>query len=115
MESVIINGIFTLTGVVIGGIMSYITSRDEKEQNALNRQIKELQDKNNLLHKEIIKLCNQVAAYWRIEKAYSEEVAQHTKQKAKSVLEKRRDNIEQNGYERPTMTEKGTRDILEKL
>ena len=115
MEPVITNGIFTLIGVVIGGIMSYITSKDEKEKNALNRQIKDLQDKNTALHKEIRRLCDQVSAYWKIEKAYSEEIARLTDQKAKRVLEKMRDSIEENCSIRPTMTEKGTRDILEKL
>jgi cell division protein FtsB len=115
MEPAVINGIFTLTGVIIGGVLSFVTSKDEKEKNALNRQIKELQDKNTILHKEITKLCAQVSAYWNIEKAYSEELAQVTNQNSKSVLKKRRDIIERNGYVRPTMTEKETRDILEKL
>lgn len=115
MEPNVVNGIFTLAGVVIGGIISYFTTQDKKEINALNRQIKELQNTNEILKKDIVKLCNQVSSYWNIEKAYSEEVASILDKKPKYILEKRRDSIENKGYERPTMTEKGVHDILEKL
>lgn len=115
VNDVVISGLFTLLGVVVGGIVSYFISKDEKEINALHRRIGELQENNSLLRKDVIKLCGQVASYWNLEKIYSEEVARLTNKKPSNVLKKQRDIIEANGYERPSMTEKGTRDILEKL
>jgi hypothetical protein len=115
MDSTIINGIFTLLGVILGGAVSYFTSKDEKERNALNRQINELSARNASLQKDIIRLCNQVASYWHIEKAYSDEVATLTHKKSGGVLKARRDRIEKRGYERPIMTENDTREIVNKL
>ena len=86
MDSTIINGIFTLLGVILGGVVSYFTSKDEKERNALNRQINELSARNASLQKDIIRLCNQVASYWHIEKAYADEVATLTHKKAEEYL-----------------------------
>lgn len=115
MESVIINGIFTLAGVFIGGVISYLTARDKKEVAALNRQIKELQENNNIHKTQIISLCNQVSAYWNIEKAYSEEIASITQKNAKTILQKRRDSIAAKGFVRPSLTSNDVNKILEKL
>ena len=115
MESVIINGIFTLAGVFIGGIISYLTARDTKEVAAFNRQIQELQEKNDSLKNTIIKLCNQVSSYWNIEKAYSEELSKVKNYKAATILKKKRDDIENLGFERPTLTSNDVNKILEKL
>ena len=115
MDPNITNGIFTLMGVIIGGIISYFVSKDQKERDDLNRQIKDLEKKNASLKNNIIKLGYQVSSYWNIEKAYSQEVAQLTNRTPKKVLEERRNNLESAGYTRPTMTENSVRDILEKL
>lgn len=115
MDSAITSGIFTIVGVIIGSISSYFINKDAKELKALNRRIQTLQEKNDSLKNDIYRLCKQISAYWQVEKVYSEEVAKRTGKSSKTILEKYRNQIEANGYERPTMTEKGARKILENL
>lgn len=115
MNDAIINGIFTLSGVVIGGIISYFVARDKKEVTALNRQISELKEKNDSLKNTIIKLCNQVSSYWNTEKLYSEELAKLKNKKVRTILNKKRDEVEGQGIERPSLTANDVSKILEKL
>ena len=110
-----INGIFTIIGAIVGGIISYLTARDKKELTALHRKIEEQQEKIDSMKKYVVQLGAQVSAYWNVEKAYSEEIATMTNINAKTILQKHRDSIEAKGFVRPTLTEKGVSDILEKL
>ena len=61
MNDTIINGIFTLSGVVIGGLISYLITKSNRDYKRLKSVKKEL--------------CHQIISYWNLEKLYSEELA----------------------------------------
>lgn len=100
MNESIINGIFALSGTLLGGLISYFIARNAKEIKALKTQV-------NLLSKQVI-------SYWNLEKLYSEEVGNLLSKPAKTILQEYREKIESMDLERPTMTEKEAKRILTK-
>lgn len=98
MSEPIITGVFALSGTVLGGLISYLIARNEKEIKTLKSQV------NNL--------SNQIISYWNLEKLYSEELSKLTSKTQKTVLQEYREKIESMDMERPTMTEKEARKIL---
>lgn len=98
MNESIINGLFALTGTLIGGLISYFIARNEKDMKILKAQV-------NILSKQVI-------SYWNLEKLYSEEVGRLNAKSAKTVLQEYREKIESMDFERPTMTEKEAKRIL---
>ena len=57
MNNSILNGIFALSGTLLGGFISYIIAKDAKETKTLKSQV-------NMLAKQVI-------SYWNLEKLYS--------------------------------------------
>lgn len=92
MNDTIINGLFTLAGVVIGSASSFFATRDTRRMAKLESLI--------------ARLTGQVASYWELEKLYSEEVAKLTSRNPKTVLNEFREKVEDEERERPTMTAK---------
>jgi hypothetical protein len=76
MNESIINGIFALTGTLIGGLISYFIARNAKEMKTLKTQV-------NLLSKQFI-------TYWDLEKLYSEEIGKLNTKPAIIVLQEYR-------------------------
>lgn len=100
MNESIINGIFALSGTMLGGFISYIIARNEKETKSLKTQVR--------------MLSKQVISYWNLEKLYSEEIGKLVSKSAKTILQEYREKIESMDLERPTMTEKEAKRILTK-
>ena len=100
MSEPLVTGIFTLLGALLGGIISYLGSRNE-------RKIESLKSKVNLLSKQVI-------SYWHLEKLYSDEIGELLSRPSRTVLQEYRDKIESMDLERPTMTEKEAKRILTK-
>ena len=100
MKESIVNGIFALSGTLLGGVISYIIARNAKELNILKSQV-------NILSKQVI-------SYWNLEKLYSEEIGKLLSKPTKTILQEYRERIESMDLERPTMTEKEAKKILTK-
>ncbi len=94
----ILNGIFALTGTLLGGFISYLIARNTKETKSLKLKV-------NLLSKQVI-------SYWNLEKLYSQELGSLKSKSSKTILEEYREKIERMGFERPTMTEKKSKRII---
>ena len=92
MNDTIINGLFTLSGVLIGSASSFFATRDARRMAKLESLVS--------------KLAEQVASYWELEKHYSEEVATLSGKNSKTVLNEFRERVESEERERPTMTAK---------
>lgn len=100
MSEPIITGLFTLSGTLLGGLISYLIARNTKEIRALKSQV-------NIL-------SNQVISYWNIEELYSQEIGKLTSKAQKTVKQEYREKIETMDLDRPIMTEKEARKILTK-
>lgn len=100
MNETIINGIFALSGALVGGLISYIIARSAKETKTLKSQV-------NMLSKQVI-------SYWNLEKLYSEEINNLLSKPTKTILQEYREKIESMDLERPTMTQKEAYKILTK-
>jgi hypothetical protein len=98
MSDSIITGVFTLSGTILGGLISYLIARNTREIKILKSQVSIL--------------SNQIISYWNLEKLYSEEISNVTSKAQKIVLQEHREKIEEMDLERPTMTEKEARRIL---
>lgn len=92
MNDSIINGLFTLSGVLIGSASSFFATRDARRMAKLESLVS--------------KLADQVASYWELEKHYSEDVAKRSDKNSKTVLNEFRERVESEERERPTMTAK---------
>ncbi len=100
MNQTILNGIFALSGTLLGGIISFFIQKNEKETQKLKYQL-------NLLSKQVI-------SYWYLEKLYSEEIAKLISKPSKTVLQDYRDKIENMDLERPIVTAHEAKNILNK-
>jgi len=100
MTEPIITGVFTLSGKVLGGLITLFITRNAKELHNLKSQV-------NLLSKQII-------SYWNLEKLYSEKLSKINCKAQKTVLQEYREKIEAMNLDRPTMTENEARKILTK-
>ena len=93
-ESFII-GMFTCIGTILGVLASLVISL------ILKKRDKDLKMLNN----RVEKFGKQAISYWNLEKKYSEEFGKLVSKAPKTVLQEFRDDIENAGYERPSMTE----------
>ena len=100
MSDSIITGLFTLSGTLLGGIITFLIQKKSDEFNRLKSDVK--------------MLSRQIIAYWNLEKMYSEELGAKTSMAKKTILQNFRDKVEKAGIERPTLTEKEAKKILEK-
>ncbi|MBS1653117.1 MAG: hypothetical protein JSU07_14015 [Bacteroidetes bacterium] len=98
MNESIINGIFALSGTLIGSLISYFIARKVKETKTLKAQV-------SILSK-------QVMSYWNLERIYSEELVKLVSKPAKTILQEYREKIVAMNLVRPTMTEKEAKNIL---
>lgn len=93
MENQIISGLFILAGALLGGLISYATTRADRRWGRAER--------------DIAQLCDQVAAYYQLEQLYKDELARldGTGRSAKRIMEEMRSRVAQSGeFERPFMT-----------
>lgn len=77
MNDSIINGLFALSGTMIGGLISYLISKDSKETKTLKLEV-------NILSKQVI-------SFWNLEKLYSEELGKLLSKPAKTILQEYRE------------------------
>jgi len=92
MNETVINGLFTLAGVLLGSLAPYLGARDARRMAKLESLLS--------------RLTEQVASYWELEKLYSEEIAKLADKNSRTVLNEFRDKVESEERERPTMTAK---------
>lgn len=93
MGSEVISGLFALSGALLGGLISYATTRIDRRWGRAERHIAQL--------------CDQVAAYYQLEQLYKEELAKldPAGRSAKTIMEDMRTRVAQSGeFERPSMT-----------
>lgn len=93
MDDQILAGLFALAGTLLGGLISYATTRMDKRWGQAERHIG--------------RLCDQVAAYYQLEQLYKEELARldPAGRSAKTIMEEMRTRVTQSGeFERPSMT-----------
>jgi hypothetical protein len=100
MNESIINGIFALSGTLLGGLISYFIAKNAKETKTLKTQV-------SMLSKQVI-------SYWNLEKIYSEEMGNLVSKPTKTILQEYREKIESMDLERPPMTQKEANKILSK-
>lgn len=93
VSSEVIAGLFALAGALLGGLISYATTRIDRRWGRAERHIAQL--------------CDQVAAYYQLEQLYKEELARldPAGRSAKTIMEDMRTRVAQSGeFERPSMT-----------
>lgn len=93
MDSQIISGLFALAGTLLGGLITYATTRIDRRWDRAEKQIGQL--------------CDQVAAFYQLEQLYKDEVARldSSGRSPKIVMEDMRSRVAHSGeYERPKMT-----------
>ena len=100
MNESILNGLFALSGTLLGGIISYILNKDKKETKKLRSQI-------NLLSKQVI-------SYWNLEKLYSDEIGILLSKSSRTILQEYREKIVSMALERPSMTANEAKKIIDK-
>ena len=98
MNESIINGLFTLAGTLVGGLITFVIAK-----NAIDYKI---------LKSHVSILSNQIISYWNLEKLYSEEISNLTSKAKKTVLQEHREKVEGMDLVRPTMNEKEAKEIL---
>ena len=97
METAIINGLFTLAGVLIGSFVSWLCARDAKKMD-------ELKGDNLKLRHNLKKMGEQIKSYWTLERMCAHELSKHIGKNEETILKDNRQIIESRGFERPTMT-----------
>ena len=101
LKTQIITIIGALAGVVVGGFFTYFAAR-------VGHRWEEVK-------KDVAKLCDQVAAFHRLEKFYSNSLAEIGGKKEITVLKEMRDKVEkEKGLVRPDMTEAEAKRIKER-
>ena len=91
MDSQIVSGLFALAGALLGGLISYATTRIDRRWSRAERQIAQL--------------CDQIAAYYQLEQLYKEELSRLDGRSPKSIMEDMRSKVAQSGeFERPSLT-----------
>lgn len=93
MDASIVSGLFLIAGVLLGGLISYATTRIDRRWSRAERVI--------------VQLCDQVAAYYQLEQLYKDEVArlEPSDRSPKTIMEEMRSRVAQSGeFERPSMT-----------
>ena len=93
MGSEIVAGLFALSGALLGGLISYATTRIDRRWGRAERQI--------------ARLCDQVSAYYQLEQLYKEQLAvfDPAGRSPKTIMEDMRAKVAQSGeFERPSIT-----------
>jgi len=116
MSETIVNGIFTLAGALVGsgGLLILICFQNKKDtirkelelqKDNLNLEIERKKETINFLKQDLVRLANQVKSYWKLEKFYSEEIAELLDKKARTkIIEFRKKVEKEDDYEKPYMT-----------
>lgn len=99
MSDQIITALLTTIGVIVGSLITYFSTRDQK-------LIKKAE-------KQIISLCSQVEAFHRLEQLYSADISSldPSRGKQKTVLEDMRSLVASEDFVRPSMTSNEARKI----
>ena len=104
MNEIIINGIFTLCGAMIGtlgtGFFMYMQNKTDKE--------------SEMLRKDLVRTANQVKSYWNLENLYCEALSKAIDKKTQPLKIEFRDKVEELNYDRPDMTERDADKIISK-
>ncbi len=92
MKTEVIVGIFSISGTLIGGLLSILGTR-------INIRKKEMKE-------DIAELTDQINSYWYLETLYAEEYikATNSKKSVKSIKTQFRKKIQTAGHGRPTLT-----------
>lgn len=93
MDAQVVSGLFALAGALLGGMISYATTRIDRRWARAERTIRQL--------------CDQVAAYYQLEQLYKDEVARldPSGRSAKIIMEDMRTRVSHSGeFVRPSMT-----------
>lgn len=93
MDAQLTSGMFALAGALLGGLISYMTTRIDRRWDRAKRDIE--------------RVCNQVSSFYQLEQLYKEELARQdsSERSAKTIMEEMRTRVAQTGqFERPTMT-----------
>lgn len=101
METMIINGCFVLAGTLLGGLSTWLITRDAKRLNELE--------------KAVSKMALQIKAYWHLEKLYTQEMSKLTGIHENTILINNRDKIKNLGFDRPKMTANDVDKLLDDL
>ena len=101
MSDVVISGLFTLAGVLLGSVSSFLLTRDVQRQKRLEEYV--------------VRLARQVGSYWELEGIYSKELAEAKGRSERTILLETRDKVEQLGRERPELTSKDADSIRRKF
>ena len=101
MDDKIIIGIFSIVGTILGGCITIIGTKLDKNKNEKVKDINRLSD--------------QVIAYWILETMYAEEIIKLTgKDTIKSIKAKFRKKVADKGFSRPELTQIETEKIRSK-
>jgi hypothetical protein len=93
VDDQLVSGMFALAGALMGGLISYATTRIDRRWDRVQR--------------DIARLCDQVSAYYQLEQMYKAELARldPAGRSEKTILEDMRSRVEKSGdFERPSMT-----------
>lgn len=101
MDSTIITGIFTLSGMVVGAVATIIAAKIQRSA------------KRN--DKALSRLASQVKAYWALEEEYALELKDYLGESKSSLKKKLRERVREKGYAEPNMTAKDVDKLLENL
>ena len=88
-----IAGAFALVGALVGGLFAYLAARSGQRWAKARR--------------DIVKLCDQVGAYYQLEQLYASELALVDPARRSSATIKKQMRgrvVESGGFERPSMT-----------
>ena len=96
MPPEIVSGLFTVVGLLAGGLITYFTTRVDRQWDRAKR--------------DIVRLCEQVSSYYQLEQLYKEELASldPERRSARTIMEQMRTRVTDSGaYERPEITSVG--------
>ena len=99
MEPDIASGLIALGGSLVGGLATYAATRIDRRWRRAE--------------KCILRLCEQVAAYYELEQLYKDELAHFdTSRSSRAILLEMRTRVSASGqFERPLMTTLGARKL----
>lgn len=101
MNELIISGLFTLLGAIVGAVGVIVAGKISRRKVNLENKARQF--------------AKQIEAYWTLENLYSEEFGKLTNTASKTVKEDFRSRVENMGVERPTMTANKAREIIKDL